>query len=490
MSDPAVEKIPSSKTEGILRKLWEDDRRFQAVVLAAMLVWYGFLLLQGVDHASGLNLTFNSMLQHLVHGRFDVDPSTVGDEGFLRNGRVYAYWGIFCALLRLPLLALHRMDLDVTVWSCLAGVCLAGMAKLKTVLLIRRHAAANRNLGWALGLTVVYVVLGGSEIAYLRAAIFQEVVFWAVAFAAVFVYLAFRGMLESEFSTGTLGWMAAMAGLALLTRVSTGIGLITALLLLLAVLAVKQAGMQGWARTLTRRRFLVPVAVLAAGLAMTATVNDLRWGHPQTFADYRFYLMNQKFPDRMPRTREYGYFNVKRIPFGLSYYFAPLWVLRGNDGRLLFEDVQTRMMDAVELPPSSFFLTDLYPMALIVLLAAAMRSASTRRKVPTGELIALAAGLAVPCLLMLTAISMNYRYRMEFYPEIDLLAFAGLWVTVKDSAAEQRFTRWRRWMAAAATVSVAGALAVMILYKASDWGPSQRYLRNGVVSYYRDVLSP
>ena len=43
-------------------------------------------------------MTFNSMLDHLVHGEFDVDPKVVDFEGFLRDGRVYSYWGITCAL--------------------------------------------------------------------------------------------------------------------------------------------------------------------------------------------------------------------------------------------------------------------------------------------------------------------------------------------------------------------------------------------------------
>ena len=61
------------------------------------------------------------MLAHLLHGEFFVDPNTIGDEGFLRNGHVYAYWGIWCALLRLPLWLVRRLDLDITTWSCLTA---------------------------------------------------------------------------------------------------------------------------------------------------------------------------------------------------------------------------------------------------------------------------------------------------------------------------------------------------------------------------------
>lgn len=43
-------------------------------------------------------MTFNSMALNLLEGRFDVDPATIGDEAFERDGRSYAYFGIFLAL--------------------------------------------------------------------------------------------------------------------------------------------------------------------------------------------------------------------------------------------------------------------------------------------------------------------------------------------------------------------------------------------------------
>jgi hypothetical protein len=45
-----------------------------------------------VAHGGPSELTFKSMLEHLLRAEFDVDPASVGAEGFLRNNRVYAYW--------------------------------------------------------------------------------------------------------------------------------------------------------------------------------------------------------------------------------------------------------------------------------------------------------------------------------------------------------------------------------------------------------------
>jgi hypothetical protein len=488
--------LEGTKKMTAVRRLYRNDRWLQFILLAFMVLYYGAVLSDiGLGpKPSPLNWTFNSMAQHLVHGRFDVDPGTIGDEGFLRGGHVYAYWGIWCALLRLPLLLVHRIDdLDITTWSCLAAVCLAGFMKVRTVLFLRRHCATTPASEGAFGLMLAYVVLGGSEVAYLKVSIFQEIVFWAVAFGAIFVYFAVKGIVSGQFTLNTLSWMALSAGLGLLTRVSTGIGLCMAFGLLLIVLvweeikaesAIRSTAIVRFFRTIVARRMLIPAGILCVLLIATGTVNYFRWGHPTTFADHTLYIMNRNFPDRMPRTHRYGYFNLVRIPFGLIYYFLPLWVLHGSNGHLLFGGMHSRLMDVVELPPSSFFLTDLLPISFIVYLVVAVWRRHSNRLLPLGQLLAIAAGLVVPCILMLTAISMNYRYRMEFYPEIDLLAFLGLYATVANGKLLDRFVRSWRWMLAAAIVSVTTAFIAMILYKLSPWGPSQEFLRHGLVQYY------
>ena len=186
----------------------------------------------------------------------------------------------------------------------------------------------------------------------------------------------------------------------------------------------------------------------------------------------------------MPRTHQYGYFNLARLPFGLLYYFLPLWVLPVSGGGLLFEATQTRLMDAIELPPSSFFLTDLLPILLIACLLLALRRRSTHHLFSLPQSLALAAGLAIPCLLMLTAISMNYRYRMEFYPLLDLFAFLGLYVSVAHPTYLLRIQQRWRWFQFATAISIVAAFLEMILYKLSVFGPAQQLLRHGIVHYY------
>lgn len=485
---------------GPVHRLFLSDRRLQWMLLVFMVLCYGIILSHAGLHrpARPMNRTFNSMLEHLVHGRFDVDPNVIGVEGFLHNGRVNAYWGITCALLRLPLFLVNRLDLDVTAWSCLVAVCLAGMMKIRTVLFIRRHCGIGPGSEWAFILMLVYIVLGGAEVGYLKSSVYQEVVFWAIAFAAIFVYFAVKGLVIGEFTLVTLSWMAMAAGLATLTRVSTGLGLCMAFGLLLLVLVVEDTR----ARRVAFLRFLVPAVVLGVFLIVVGAVNYFRWGNPTTFTDYTHYILNLRDPDRMLQMQTNGLFNVARIPFGFIYYFLPLWSFQGVDGRLFFQSTQTRMMDLVELPPSSFFLTDLLPIAFIVFLAMALwssrslllrkgaRSEQAANSLPFSgisalvEGVAVAVGLAVPCILMLMAMCMCYRYRMEFYPEIDFLAFLGLYATVRNSALLALFDRCRGWMLAATVTSIVSAFTVVVLYNLAPFGTLKPYLRNGFFQYY------
>jgi hypothetical protein len=457
----------------------QRDFRLLFMLFLFMLFWYSALLKLSPTHIK-LDLTFNSMLDHLLHGQFDVDSGIVGSEGFQRNGHVYAYWGIWCALLRLPLWILDRMNTDITKWSCLAAVCLAAMVKVRTVLLLRGYGAEDKTAKHAVGMILAYIVLGGSEVGYLKATIYQEVILWAIAFATLFVYFTIKGLIAQSFELGTLSAMALWAGLALLTRASTGIGLILAFGLLLLVLAWQTGATIGrgdrwtiryWLQTLLSRRILVPLGILAVCIVATGAVNYCRWGNPLTFANFRLYLCNIQYPDRVLRDSVYGMFSIRRIPLALIYYFLPLWAIQSGAGQFLFEHAQTRLFDCIELPPSTFFLTDLLPLCFIALLIVALCKRRSGGLLPVRQWAAIAVGLAFPGILMLTYSYLTYRYRMEFYPEIDFLAFLGLYMVLVDDRLRSIYARRRVWIEAALIVSVVASFAALLLYSLAPFGP-------------------
>jgi hypothetical protein len=355
--------------------------------------------------------------------------------------------------------------------------------KLRAALFVRRYCQPGPVSEWAFALLTIYIVLGGAQVGYLKATIYQEVAFWAAALGAAFVYCAVKGIILARFTPGLLLWMALLAGLALLTRVSTGVGLYAATgLLLLALIidasvkneSVGRRGLAGRLLTATlSRQVQVPTAILVGFLVATGLVNFFRWGSSTTFADFSSYLENGYYADLLPRMHTYGLFNIARIPFCLGYFFAPIWIFEGSDGKLLFEAEQTRLFDAVELPPSSFFLTDLLPIVFIVFLAASILRPQSLRQISLGQLLALASGLAVPCVLMLTVIYIAYRYRMDFYPEIDLLAFLGFYAATSSAGALAILHRYRSWTTAATLISIISAHGTLLLYNHSPGGPSQ-----------------
>lgn len=483
-------------------RIYRDDCKLQFALLTFMAVCYGALLWIGYGHAArttSLRLTFNTMLSHLMQGRFDVDPQIVGDEeGFMRDGRVYAYFGIWPALLRLPLWIVGRMDIDLTFWSVLVAACVAGMAKVRAVLLLRRRAVQNPIAHRAVFLMLVYVLLGGCGISELNASVYEEVILWAGAFAAVFVYLAVKGLVRRGFDVPTLCAMAVCAGLALNTRVSGGIGLILAFLLLLLAVSAYPAAVPSAAspslprrffRARAARRTLVPAGILAALMAASGTVNYFRWGNPATFANWNIYLATRDWPTFLGRMHMYGSFNPIRIPFNFCYYFFPIWALHAAEGPQILASPWARTMIGVELPPSSFLLTDMLAFCFIALLAVALWRRRSLPLSPSGRwAAAVAAGLLAPCILMLMAIWAAYRYRTEFYPEIEFLAFLGLYFTLTSETILAIFARLRGWIAASLAVSIVSSLLGLALLDVGQPIPPEPDPR-GLVHYYLQITA-
>lgn len=449
-----------------------------AVLYLVLITDIGFLL---PPSAAERDFILNSMLDHMLRGRMDVDPAIIGKEGFTRKGHVYAYWGVLPALLRLPFAWLPGwQQINFTPWYCAVAVTLGLWAKLWTLRLVAAECPALPR--WLIRTTIVALVLSGAQVAFLRANIYQEVCFWAAAFAALFVAGAVHGIL-SGFTRTTLTVMALACAGALLTRVSVAVGLFAAFgMLALLHLWRSRRDLAGY----TRNHLAAAVILLLAMIA-TALINQARWGDPLTFADYSLYNFNLTYPDRLDRTVRYGLFNLERLPFGLVYYFLPFWAMTGADGQLLLSGTRDRLIDAVELPPSSFFVTD--PLLLILAMSGVVALGIWRaQQWPfRAEATLVLLGLAAAPLLMLTAISMNFRYRMDFYAMIEFAAFVGL--VALAHARWIRTARARRWLIAATVVGILGSLVTMLLYKLGDFGPAQLLLRDGVIDYYAGLLS-
>ncbi len=456
-----------------------DTHRIALLVLAAIL--YLALVTHGGFDPFGAGdrygLAFNSMLLHLLHGRFDVDPATIGREAFVHDGRSYAYFGIFPALLRLPLLPF--LDLRGThverlsCWLAMLTGAVAHVAALRAA--FSRVGSRPIRQAMLAPLLLAALLSGPAILLGPDAAIYHEPILWAWALAMIFVALAMHGLVRRRrFDTGTLLGMATAAGLCLLTRVTTGTGLFVALGLILLDLALRgRAADGGRFAGLRQRRFWLPALLLVGFAAVAAGVNAGRWGNPLIFADLRDQIwLLAEYPDRLPRLARYGLFDIRRLGFGVLYYFLPVW---GGwiDAWLPLHDRIADLFDALEMPAGSFFLTD--PLAMLLAAIAVIgllrgRIGGVLRR--GGGLLLL--GLAIPPALMMTAWYMAFRYRAEFAPFLAAAAClaAAAWAERLQAEGRAPSLRLGRVLACLALLQIGGTEVQSLAYRFSRFGPS------------------
>ena len=458
-----------------------------SIYAVALLSFGTFDLLRPVPP---LGMVFNSMLAHLLRGQFDVDPAAINIEAFIRNGQTIAYFGIFGAILRLPLLLINSLDrTDITALSLAAAVMVSWLFRLLSLLTVYRHAQPMPRSNDLILPAIFAAAFGGESIQFLRPSIYQEVMSWSAALAAGFVFLLTRLVLMNNINPRRhLIGMSLFAGFTLITRPSTAIGLYTALSLVLGLRIFRERSSGGLAGAMKAREFLEPIAVLACFAAVAGIVNFGRWGNPLQFMDMRLYAMSHTvFLDRIPRLARYGEFNIQRIFLGLQYYFLPIWILQSPDGHFLLRHDMLQFVDGAELPPGSLLLTD----PVTCLLAAYFFLSVVRRRpaLSFDSRIALAAlsGLAIPAALILTFIYFSHRYRMEFYPFMDAASYFGLALLVRNFRPDT--VRWDRRVALFGAVGMISAHFMLIAYWIIAFVPAADLdLSKGVIQFYASRL--
>ncbi|MBU3545449.1 hypothetical protein ICN49_11005 [Polynucleobacter sp. MWH-Mekk-B1] len=448
-----------------------------------------FSIDNNANNGVGLDYTFNSMLEHLLNGRFDVSAESVGAEGYLHDGKLIAYWGIFCALIRAPLLLIKNgLLLNVTTLSCFIAVCISAAVKFETLNLIYSNTSQSIIRNFFYWLLVLTILFSGAQISFLKPSLYQEVCFWSGALGAIFIFFAVKGIVSGDFSVSLMNKMAVVAGLALLCRVTMGIGLYFALIALLGSNIFylwndnKITSKQLKASLLTKK-ILAPSLLLLGFAIMTGLVNYFRWGNPFTFVDFTGYLMNYYFPDRPLRLEAYGVFNAARIPYSLLYYFLPIWSFRDSDKDLWFGDEHSRLFDSLELPAGSFFLTD--PLLILLFCIAIYFWAKNKQLlIVKSNIFLILLGLLSQCALVLMASALSHRYRIDFYPALEFGAFIGYWYLCKASLTERTQTRLKYFGMLLTAIGVLSSFIIFFLYFLSDPGPAIPLLNDGIWQYY------
>lgn len=466
---------------------------FYVILILLAAIYYVFLAMDGSFNLSkppeqaARGMTFNSMLEHLLHGEFDVDPAAVAFEGIVRDGKTYIYFGILPALLRLPLLPTGALAwLDVTDLYCALAATVALSFKLASVVLINDNLPKSRLQAVAFFVIVLSLFLGGAQIQFLRGTVYVETLEWAGAISAAFIFCAIRGLIaKREFSTGLIAVMASLAGLGLLTRVTTALGLYFAVGLLVLVLSWPPTGpfrdrLLRFLHDLASRRTIVALTVLLGFVTLSGIVNYQRWGDPLKFTgDPTAYIGFVAAPGRLARLEAYGVFNIERLWYSILYYFLPIWTIVRPDGQFLFSEFETRILDGVETPPSSFLLSD--PLLLVLGSAFLLRlpRLARERLLDLRVAAALMIGFLIPVFLILTFQYMAFRYRMEFYPLLEFAAFLGFYAICANTGQHSALSRSRLSLIliVSAGLGIVYSHFALFLHKIS---PPGNYARGGV----------
>ena len=477
----------SVRERTVLRSLSSHWYFAALTVAVALAVYYLFLLSNGTFQLLApemLDKVFNNMLIHLLRGEFTVDRDAIDFEAFTRDGKTYAYFGVFPALLRLP--ALPFVDIaqaHLARLSCLTAVVAYVSLQLRMLLIVHQSLPPENRVGGFLGVMVAATVLSGPQLYILgSASIYHEPIFWAAAMAAAFNLVVVR----AAFGGGGLGardlvWLAILAGLAISTRASIGAALYLGTVLLVAWTAwerhVAESGKRWspanggnasiaiWAMA-RDPAILLPLVVLLLLAVAAGVVNFARWGDPFSFIDFRYYDFSRLHrPNDFAVLRNYGEINVGRAWIGALYYATGVpYVLKAVPP---FAEFLHSRFQAIEAPPITPLLTN--PLT-IALGAVGLYRLSSKPPVSASGAALLRLALiahAAAVVVIFAAMYLALRYRFDLAPFMTLAALVGY--RAASIFAAETSESWRKRLRVAAAglcvLGIVGSHYVLLIHK-------------------------
>jgi hypothetical protein len=465
---------------------WISSDWHFAALIAAAAVYYLFLLSNGTFQLFApemLDKAFDNMLVHLLHGEVTVDREAIDFEAFTHDGKTYAYFGVFPALLRLPVMPFVDVaQVPLARLSCLIAVVFYVAVQLRMLVIVHRSVPPQNRLHNVLGMMMAATVLSGPQLYILgSASIYHEPVLWSAAIAATFnlvlVHAAFGG---GALRVPDLVWLAILAGLAINTRASIGVALYLGTTLLVAWAAWKRlavgrseqlstayaGGTPTAIRTMASDPSIgLPVAVLLLFAIAVGAVNFARWGNPFTFVDFRYYYWGLRQANFLGILQNYGEINLGRMWIGALYYATGIpYLLKGLHP---FAELLDSRIAAIEAPPFSPLFTN--PLT-IFLAGIGIYHLWWRPSLPPQNLAVLRLALVAhssAALLILAAMYLTMRYRFDFAPFMTMAALIG-YRAISFTAAE-RPESWRKRLRIAAVglcmLGILGSHYVLLVHK-------------------------
>lgn len=452
-----------------------------AIMLTIVAGYYLFLLSNGTFQLFApetLDKTFDNMLVHLLHGDFTVDRAAIGDEAFTHDGKTYAYFGIFPALLRLFAMPFANVgQAHLARLSCLTALVIFVALQLRTLLIVHHSVPAASRSPEFLAVMALATVLSGPQLYILALAwVFVEELLWSAAMAAAFNLIIVRATFGGKNLCGReFALLAGLAGLAVNTRPTIGVALYLGTILLVcwtvwlrrADFGARQS--EGETARLSTT-ILPPIAILGLSAVVAGIVNFERWGNPFTFADFHYYDMRVwAYPNLPEILRNYGEFNIGRIWIGVLYYATDIPYFLHTLSP--FAEFLRARFQVIEAPPMTPVLTN--PLTLILagigLYRVWWRPEPNMQGVAILRLVLFGHSSAV--LLILAAMGYTMRYRFDFAPFMTLAAFVG-YASISAAVTGMREASRKRVRVAAIGLCFLGIVSShyeLLLYKVYSW---------------------
>ncbi|MGH9086165.1 MAG: hypothetical protein ACRDYW_12005 [Acidimicrobiales bacterium] len=398
---------------------------------------------------------YDAQARALLDGRVSVPASVAGVEGFDTGSDTQLYFGIFPALLRLPIAAISSgFDGRLGVVSMAVAFLVLLVATARLCWRARQHWAADLVaggdplvLGW-----FVFSVGASSPVVVLAAhpAVYFESLLWAVALTiATFDQVA---AIALRWSWRRLLFASALASAALSSRASVGLA---------AVAALGIAVLLGRANISSPRRWAMATLAVVLPIAAYGAVNAARFGDPLSIP-WSQQVYSETDADRRSALASTNgrLLGPQYVPTAMVQYLRPdsirveplvPWV--GFRDTVVIGDIQ----HDIEEPASS--LPNLAP----VLTAAGIVGlvGMTRRSNGAGLWRGLAAAGAVGTIGVLTIASIANRYTADFVPLLVATSVPGVWIVARRAA--QRRPGGRVIVAAAVALTVVGTLTATSL---------------------------
>lgn len=373
------------------------------------------------------------MWQHIKNLNLGVDKEIIGNEGFLVNGMVTAYFLPLPSMIRglLSLIGYATSSILSVALGCLV-FCISSLLIWQKIVLSNQVPATTSNkilcISGVLFCTMLSPMLG--MLSY--PTVFWEAIIWASALFLSSCMLSFYTLQNYQKKPGILFIFAGICGVTLFTRAT--ISFATCLLFSLTIIQLIAQEWQvkrGFIQNIFGNKFLISsILLFAFSVGSLLTFNYIKWGKPFEFYPLQYYIMMSDA--QKARYFAHGALSFDRIPQTFSYYFLPSpdnfstsapFIKTGSISHI----GDTSSFDYISEPSLPITITQ--PLAILLSLIGVLSAPLLflqRKKKMYRALIPSSITTLIPIVFILCVHSLSLRYMGDFLSAILIYALIGL----------------------------------------------------------------